>query len=450
MPQRRTTRKSTLLVEAAVERALGRTDHVVLAVSGGRDSMVMLAATATVARHRIAAVATFDHATGPHATAACDLVEHHARALDCPTERGRAPDALYTESAWRDARWRFLRSVATRYGSRVATAHTMDDQVETVLMRALRGAGARGLAGQYAESPTVKPLLPLARQVVADYAASHQVPWHDDPSNASPRFLRNRVRRDLLPALERACPGVAADLLTTARRAAAWRADVDRWIDRCLDVRLTHDELAVAVDDLRHYDAPWLASVWPALAGRAGLTLDRRGTRRLSEFTITGPVGGRVPLSGGYEVIHHRGWLRLRPELPGRLPPFGLESRAAEEISLLTDALVFGTWRFRHVPSVTSNDRWTATLPGDVPLEVRAWQPGDRMVPLGASAPRRLKGLFRDAGVDRVRRRHWPVVLAANEIVWVPGVRRAGAAAARSGRPFVTYSCERITERDGG
>jgi tRNA(Ile)-lysidine synthase len=89
-------------------------------------------------------------------------------------------------------------------------------------------------------------------------------------------------------------------------------------------------------------------------------------------------------------------------------------------------------------------DRWSAELPADVELSVRAWRPGDRMVPEGSTVSRRLKGLFRDAGIDAVRRRSWPVVVADEEVMWIPGVRRALAAPARSGRPTVTYRCEHI------
>jgi tRNA(Ile)-lysidine synthetase-like protein len=86
---------------------------------------------------------------------------------------------------------------------------------------------------------------------------------------------------------------------------------------------------------------------------------------------------------------------------------------------------------------------WSAKLPTGKALTVRAWRPGDRMVPTGGDV-RRVKGLLRDAGVDAASRGAWPVVLADDEIVWVPGVRRSSAASARSGRPVVTYHCERI------
>jgi tRNA(Ile)-lysidine synthase len=105
-----------------------------------------------------------------------------------------------------------------------------------------------------------------------------------------------------------------------------------------------------------------------------------------------------------------------------------------------------GGWRFRRLETGDAS-LWNAQLPAGVPLLVRPWQPGDRMTPLGAEGPRRVKGLLRDAGIDAARRAGWPVVLAGDEIVWIPGVRRSLAATARSGRPVVHYACEHLNDR---
>jgi len=107
-------------------------------------------------------------------------------------------------------------------------------------------------------------------------------------------------------------------------------------------------------------------------------------------------------------------------------------------------------WRFRRMEAPVSGERaerlglWMAALPANHALSVRPWRPGDRMVPLGAAGPRRVKGLLRDSGLDALSRTGWPVVLAGDQIVWIPGVRRSIAATARPGRPELVYLCERI------
>src|SRR5438067_9394039 len=122
-------------VETAVRRVANRPGrHLVLAVSGGRDSMALLHAFARVAPTSVAVVATFDHATGPEATKAAALVARVATGLGFPVVIGRAAAKGSSEAEWRDARREFLAHVAARTGSMITTAHTRDDQVETVLM----------------------------------------------------------------------------------------------------------------------------------------------------------------------------------------------------------------------------------------------------------------------------------------------------------------------------
>src|SRR5690348_4477999 len=207
-------------LEAAVRRELPA-GKAVLAISGGLDSMVLLDVAARIGRSARTSlvVATFDHASGANSARAASFVADRAAALALPVVVGRAAASARTEAAWRVARWEFLRSVARSTRGIVFTAHTRDDQVETVLMRALRGAGARGLAALLALSEVRRPFLDLSRADLEVYAMSRGLEWIEDPTNRSPRYLRNRVRRDLLPALRRVCPPLVRDFLAFARRA---------------------------------------------------------------------------------------------------------------------------------------------------------------------------------------------------------------------------------------
>ena len=429
-----------------IERAMSSlraTGRVVLAVSGGRDSMVLLDAAAhSSSRAAIAAVATFDHATGPAATRAAALVRRRARALGLPVRSARARTAGKSEAALRAARWDFLEHVSAEYGARVATAHTRDDQLETVLMRILRGAGARGLAGLCAPSPILRPLLGVSRATVAAHAAERGVDWIEDPSNESPAFLRNRVRRDLLPALLAARPELRHELLVIGERAAELRHSVDSVID---EMELSRDEegaLSVATASLSGYDPRELRTLWPAVAARAGVTLDRRGTERLARFTKEAAVGDRMQLSGPVDVVRRRGTIALLREKRPIAPP-----------ASLNDGTVWGGWRFRidTAPDVVKNGSiiapWSAQLDVQSGLRIRAWTPGDRMQAAGDAVPRRVKRFLRDAGLAGPDRQGWPVVLAGEEIVWIPGVRRSDAATIRPGRPGALYVCDRIQQR---
>src|SRR5205823_8327414 len=156
-------------------------------------------------------------------------------------------------------------------------------------------------------------------------------------------------------------------------------------------------------------------------AARAGVTLDRRGTQRLAKFTIDGALGRRIQLSGGVEV------LRSRDQLVVRRAPSTPSSACITRLQ--SDPIVFGGWRFRCVKggrgtgagsSVVSDSGvqtpWTAALPSDPRLEVRAWRSGDRMRLAGPVPARRVKRFVADARVAGPGRTGWPVVLAAGEL----------------------------------
>src|SRR5213075_1385679 len=193
-----------------------------------------------------------------------------ATALGFEVAIGHASVPGRNEAEWRDARRAFLADVAARAGADVATAHTRDDHVETVLMRVLRGAGARGLAALRAPAAgVVRPLIEFTHDEIAAYARDVGAAWVEDPSNASPRFLRNRVRRDLLPALASASPDIVARLLELAAAAAEWREQVDAIAHAVSTV--TGDVVTVDASALGTLDDDALRLIWPAVAARVSL-----------------------------------------------------------------------------------------------------------------------------------------------------------------------------------
>jgi tRNA(Ile)-lysidine synthase len=443
--------RDTTSVRQSVGAVLRGHDRVVLAISGGLDSMVLLdAAAAAVARERLT-IATFDHRTGAAATAACELVQRRAASLGITCIAGRASGALVSEAQFREARWSFLRDAAEGAGAVVCTAHTADDQIETVLMRVLRDAGARGLAGLYASGPVLRPLVRLRRRDLARYARAQGLTWVEDPSNDSMRYLRNRVRHELLPALRRANPSIDEVLLATARKAARWRADVEAYVAESIETRiverLTSNQepatrnqqpapsgaLNVLAASLAGYNPSTLAVLWPAIVARVGVTLDRRGTARLSDFTVTARVGSRIQLSGGWQIVRSRDAFQLRASA---------HRYAGQELLSASDTVRWGSWSFHPGAIGDGSDCWSAWLPADRPLWVRSWQPGDAMSVRFGQPPRKVKRFLSDAGVTGHDREGWPVVLAGDQIVWIPGIRRGEAATARSGRPGLAFACE--------
>lgn len=199
-----------------------RDSHVVVAVSSGPDSVAMLRAIVAIKAKcggggEIFA-AHFNHGLrGAEADADQAWLEAVCRRLDVPLEIGRADVSALAadrgdglEAAARDARYAFLARTAEKLGARfVAVAHTADDQAETVLHRVLRGTGLAGLAGMPASRPLspsvslVRPLLAVKRSDVLEYLDAIGQDYRVDPTNADPRWTRNRLRNELLPLLRR-------------------------------------------------------------------------------------------------------------------------------------------------------------------------------------------------------------------------------------------------------
>lgn len=434
------------LLQAAVEVAVSRVSGpLVLAISGGRDSMALMHAVARWAPERLAAVATFDHGTGGYATDAAALVAAEARRLGLTVVRERARTPVFNEAAWRTARWRFLQRVARAYRARVATAHTRDDQAETIAMRLLRGAGTRGIAALAAPSEIVRPWLPVSRAEVAAWAMSERIPYLDDPMNATRRFQRGRVRHDLLPALERAVPGFTATLLDIGDQAAAWRRGVDAFLDTLEITRVRDGALRVPAGVFADTTPEGRAVLWPACFARLGVVLDARGTRELVRFSSSRRRGGQVHVAGGATVVGTTN---------GREAVFELRRaaivRVAEPWSGPAEMLPsrFGAWRVRRVAPkdarTAADDRWQFGIPVGATVTMRVWHAGDRIRTVGAPAGRRVTRYFSDARVPALDRGGWPVVLVGDALLCVPGICRSLAAPHRPGWPdSIWYRCER-------
>jgi tRNA(Ile)-lysidine synthetase-like protein len=285
-------------VEAVQELAAG---SWLLAVSGGRDSMVLLDAMWTARRREIAAVLTFDHGTGTAASAAADHVELTCRRLELTCIRGQGKLAgRPTEDALRKARWEFLNKVALRLNSRIVTAHTLDDHAETTFIRILRDAGARGLAGMLVPSAVVRPFLLVGRNENAAYAETNDVTWVEDPSNRSMEYLRNRVRHEILPTIEKLRPGFTQWLHVTSARGAVWRRGLSDAVDHmCAGV----PPGTLPVSMLEGLSKEAAAVVWPEVASRVGLTLDWRGIERLVNEAPKLKRNGEIQLSGGASLV---------------------------------------------------------------------------------------------------------------------------------------------------
>ena len=459
-------------------------ERAVVAVSGGIDSMTLLhllrfghAAPSLALRvahldHRMRAESGADAAWLGEVCAAWG-VAYHLRAAATPVR---------TEAEGRELRYRFFGEVADGAGSGtvVLTGHTADDQAETVLFRIARGSGPRGLGGIHpgrCPSP-VRPLLPFRRAEVEAYAAARGVPHREDPTNRDPRWTRNRLRHEVLPALEAAVPGAAASLVALAGTSRLESAALDRLLDDRIAALASAPsgsapELSFDREALAALPDPVLTVLLRRVATRLGGSPGRGASASLPRFVREAPSGRRLELAGGVTVEHHLGVLRFggpadgrsgsrpppdpRPVAPNAsglpathaLPRVRVEPPSGEGAFTHGACGVTVSWQTadgvppgRDRPTVPgaradaaadrrgsgdgSRSPFVAHFaPGGVrfPLDVRPWAPGDRMtLPYGR---KKVKKILLEARVPADRRRGWPVVADADgSIVWVPGSAR--------------------------
>ena len=429
-------------IESSVEELLVRRERLVVAASGGVDSAVLLDAVARLRtpRHHVV-VATVDHGTGDAATEATAQTVATAARLGVPAISERLSLPRQDEASLRAGRWSFLRHVAEVQEATVVTGHSRDDHIETVVMRAMRGASARGLAGLLAPSAVERPFLEHQRMTIRDYAKRRNVQFTEDPSNASLAYFRNRVRLQLLPAIRQVSPRFEDAVFDLSRRASDLRCEVDsiasRYVLEVLSSRVTLDAAQLAA-----LSEESLLLLLPSLVARAGITLDRRGLVRLSSVVRAAP-GARGQVSGGYEAVRSKAELTVGK--PSSTDDAVLRLREIGETR-------FGAFRFLGEPganfpqaNTAAPDAWRIYIPKSAQPVVRQWHPGDRLRTDLIGGRRRVKRFFADAGVVGPLRTGWPVVLCGDDVVWIPGIKASQAAIPREPR-MVHYTCEKIRD----
>ncbi len=419
-----------------------------VAVSGGPDSVALLDLLHTLAPDLglSLVVAHADHGIQADSGTVGQAVAALARRYGLPFELGELRlGSEASETAARRARYAWLADVQRHHAARyLVTAHHSDDQVETIVLRLLRGSGPAGLAGMPARARggLVRPLLPFTRRDLVDYVAERGLPVHDDPANRDPRHLRSWIRTVLLPLVsERLGAGALEDVARAGRAAALERRAWDRVLGHLLDLdlRVHEDGFDVARGVVGGYDNALGVAVLRAAARRAGLVLGPRRARQLARLARR-PSGRRQPLGGGWaaEVVFDR--LHVRVSRAG--------AREVGEVREVVEVVAnaergrarFGEfrveWSAEPAPERVARGDWTTWIAGGA-WEVRPLRPGDALVPLGGVGHRPVRRLLMDARVPRSDRAQYPIVARGETILWVPGVCRSAADLPRPGTPAV-------------
>jgi tRNA(Ile)-lysidine synthase len=342
------------------------------------------------------------------------------------------------EDAARRARYAFFERGADACEAHVtAVGHTKDDQAETFLLRLLRGAGARGLAGIYPRAGRViRPLLDLERDALRAYLAARGQPFREDASNADVAIPRNRVRHEILPLLRSRFSPAINDVL--AREAALARLDEEFLREQAIKLA---DQI-VLTDETITIDAVALASAPRALSSRVALAALQTfvGSRPITFDHVARLLaledGGAISLPGQDAVRDgDRIVLRRRTEHRGhRTADSGFRNVHAVSLSIPGEVELGAQGvvvRAEHLIDPSTRQRkWVGRGPEvgvaaarlELPLAIRSRRAGDRFRPLGAPGVRKLQDFFVDRKVPRTERDTVPLVVDGRDrIVWVVG-----------------------------
>jgi len=436
-------------------RMLHRGDHVLVGVSGGGDSVALLAVLQRLGPPRGVTVtaAHFNHATRAGES---DRDEAFVRKLceerNVPLLTGSLGKATRTaglsvEDFLRRERYAFFDAASRKTGAnRVALGHHRGDQAETVLMNILRGSGLSGLGGippVRDGGRFIRPLIDCPPDEIADYLEKQGLPFITDSSNADERFLRNRVRNTLLPELERLFNPAIVDSL--CRLADVFRQE-DDYITRAARLVLEpwpHDASGTTVP------VSALAALHPALRRRVVLEIVRglsgpdcavglEHVQAVLHLAEGGRPSGSLDLPGGLLVRRNYGSIDFRHAgrsetlyRDGRLPA-GSRDRFRFDVTvpgtIRIESLAMSV-RFRELrrpprkPQATARRAYLDLERVSGPLVLRSAEPGDRIQPLGMKGTRKLSRLFIDEKIPRFERGRIPLLADEISILWVPGLR---------------------------
>ena len=456
---------------------------ILVGVSGGPDSLCLMEILRQAGYHII--VAHFNHKLRQAADAEATAVEQTSARLMVSSVVGSADVSVYAdanhlslEEAARNLRYRFLFAQAHRLNAQaVAVGHTADDQVETILMHLIRGTGLTGLKGMSYRTilptfdldiPIVRPLLDTWREETVAYCAANGLRPHYDPSNDSLNFLRNRLRNILIPTLETYNPKFREAVWRAAQALSADYAILNETVNVNWEKSLIlQSEEYMALDVLflskcseglqRHIIRRAVECLMP------GQETVFSVLERASKF-IADSSRVRMDLTGGLTLFREGDVLYVakpNAELPFDRWPQMPSQQDFVSVSVPGQVNLSGGWKFSaekwRLPALAweqssrNEDPFQVWLDAEGlpdPLELRVRRDGDIFEPLGMKGhSQKLSDFFTNEKLATRARTRWPLLCAAERIVWVPGFRPAESFKLKqSSRKIVYFSIIRPRE----
>ncbi|MEX2571566.1 MAG: tRNA lysidine(34) synthetase TilS [Gemmatimonadota bacterium] len=413
--------------------------HLLVAFSGGLDSTLLL----YLLRFQAGEVgvtlsaAHFDHRMRHGSSADASWARGICEAWEIPFDTAGAAAAISNEQGARRARYAFLRERAARLGADfIVTAHHADDQAETVLFRALRGTGVAGLRGIAARTRggLLRPLLPFWRSEIEELAARRGLRWRVDPTNEMLGPVRNRIRHQLLPQIEREiAPGASRSLVRLAELARESEAGYDAAIASHWSRAVRYEEgtAILAREELRRYHPALATRIVRKVLRRFGTVPGRIGTRSALQFITDATSGRTMQMPGGVRIRTEFDQARIERDA-NQLEDDPLRIGRLELGEFLSGSVRLGGCALTVEAKVTTaggagsdeNGVWRIAIPLSAvrfPLLLRARRSGDRIRTSGGS--KSLKKLMIERRIPLAERSRRPILQDdAGAVLWAVGI----------------------------
>jgi tRNA(Ile)-lysidine synthase len=423
------------------ERLFTKDDQVLVGLSGGPDSTCLLHALVTLGFKCVAA--HLHHGQRPEAEQEVKFCQRLAVSLGVPFMSGRADVPLIAkelrvglEEAGREARYDFFERAASQTGcNRIAVAHTIDDQLETVLLNLTRGTGMTGLRGiPVRRDDIVRPMLAVSKLEALAYCEHRELSFLTDPANADIVFSRARIRHRVTPELRRINPAVAQ----AVHRMTKIVGEEDDFLNGMAAAALEQSEhvgnpglafLTRHLELILHRDI--ISTLPPVLFKRAvqlasktlGSPLDYKLLSQFASQIATTEKGALTSPGGIVHMDWNSKYIGLRRSEP--LPPFRetFEFPGSVESDRLGWNLTGRIQRYSPEPNTRRSRNIQISLKKiRRPLYFRSSLPGDRMQPIGFIGHRKLSDLCAESGLSIEARRRLPIVCDFLGPFWAPGV----------------------------
>jgi tRNA(Ile)-lysidine synthase len=415
---------------------LTKGDSILIAFSGGPDSLSLLHFLNQLkTKYDIKlAAAHLDHAIRPTSSKDRNFcqeicqklhIKFYSKRLNVPALAKK--QGLSVEEAGRDARYAWFDSLSENYGyHKIATGHTLDDSVETILFNMARGSGLAGLAGiPRKRGKIIRPLLDLEKNELLQWLKDNKIKFLQDISNRSLGYSRNRIRLNILPELEKINPAAKRNIARLSQIVSDeleyfGRVAVSAYKDALHEVG--KGKIVLDLGKLVQYDKSLrkkvLQEAIKIVSGDAVTLSSQNIARGLS--IIDGDSGKRAPLSRGFYIEKSQGQIAIL-SAPARFESIGLNIPGKTELpDGLLEARIIGK------ENIGGLDRANLDVYLDYEkmkkLAIKYWQDGDKIRPLGMDGHRLLSDIFIDCKIPEFEREAVPILISQNKIAWIIGV----------------------------